>query len=191
MPPQYQLESLVIVLTPSLAPPPATCHAIQLIDLRDGSATVSLIKDWQKKLGWRPQDLAALVTSPRKVQQPPSQHPTEAAALQSDALAVPPLLLDGSYSPPSPLLQVAKIEDTLTRAEQGDLKLRVRVLESERAFKRLDIVQNAMGSAILASMCLNAAIVLQAAYPGVRAPARPIHHTHSGRNGAPPSPPHQ
>lgn len=65
---------------------------------------------------------------------------------------------------------MAKIEDTLTRAEQGELKLRVRVLESERAFKRLDIVQNAMGSAVLASMFLNAAMMLQSAYPGVRHP---------------------
>lgn len=103
----------------------------ELIELRDGSATVSLLKDWQKKLGWRPQDLAAVVQSPRKV---------------------------------------AQIEDTLRRAEQGDLKLRVRVLESERAFKRIDIVQQTMVNAIMASMFLNAGIVLTAA--GVAAPGQ-------------------
>ena len=103
----------------------------ELIELRDGSATVSLLKDWQKRLGWRPQDLAAVVQSPRKV---------------------------------------AQIEDTLRRAEQGDLKLRVRVLESERAFKRIDIVQQTMVNAIMASMFLNAGIVLTAA--GVAAPGQ-------------------
>ena len=61
--------------------------------------------------------------------------------------------------------QVAQIEDTLRRAEQGDLKLRVRVLESERAFKRIDIVQSTMVNAIMASMFLNAGMLLQATTP--------------------------
>jgi hypothetical protein len=61
--------------------------------------------------------------------------------------------------------QVAAIEDIIRRAEQGDLKLRVRVLESERAFQRLDIVQSAMANAILASMFLNAGILVTATAP--------------------------
>merc|ERR1712146_876335 len=39
----------------------------ELIDLRDGSATLSLVKGWQKKLGWRAEDIESLVTQPRRV----------------------------------------------------------------------------------------------------------------------------
>ena len=39
----------------------------ELVDLRDGDATVTLLKTWAKKLGWRPVDLANVVQSPRKV----------------------------------------------------------------------------------------------------------------------------
>ena len=56
--------------------------------------------------------------------------------------------------------KVAYLEDTLLRMEQGDLKLRVRVLESERAFKRLTLVQSNMALAIAASSFLNMAILL-------------------------------
>ncbi|GBG76696.1 hypothetical protein CBR_g22914, partial [Chara braunii] len=38
--------------------------------------------------------------------------------------------------------RVAKLERIVTKLEQGDLKLRVRTLESERAFKRVAAVQN-------------------------------------------------
>lgn len=93
----------------------------ELIDLRDGSATLSAVKSVGKKLGWRPVDIANAVTSPRKV---------------------------------------AKIEEMLTKMEQGDLKLRVRVLESERSFKRMELVQNNMAVAIAASAFLNVGIVL-------------------------------
>lgn len=55
----------------------------------------------------------------------------------------------------------------MKRAEQGELKLRVRVLESERAFKRIDIVQSTMTNAIMASMFLNAGMILQATTPAV------------------------
>jgi len=55
---------------------------------------------------------------------------------------------------------VAYVENTLTRMEQGDLKLRVRVLESERAFKRMEIVQSNMAVAIAASAFLNIGILL-------------------------------
>lgn len=39
----------------------------ELIDLRDGSATLSLLNSWAKKLGWRPIDIENAITSPRKV----------------------------------------------------------------------------------------------------------------------------
>jgi hypothetical protein len=44
--------------------------------------------------------------------------------------------------------------------ERGDLKLRVRVLESERSFKRMDLVQSNMGIAVAASAFLNVGIIL-------------------------------
>ena len=44
--------------------------------------------------------------------------------------------------------------------EQGDLKLRVRVLESERSFKRMELVQNNMAYAIAASAFLNMGLLL-------------------------------
>lgn len=93
----------------------------ELIDLRDGSATVTFLKSFGKQLGWRPEDIADTVTSPRKV---------------------------------------AKVEKMLTRMEEGDLKLRVRVLESERSFKRMELVQNNMGLAVTASGLLNMALIL-------------------------------
>jgi predicted unusual protein kinase regulating ubiquinone biosynthesis (AarF/ABC1/UbiB family) len=93
----------------------------ELVDLRDGSAFLSLAKTWGKKLGWRPVDIANTVKSPRNI---------------------------------------AYLENTVARMEQGDLKLRVRVLESERSFKRLEIVQQNMALAIAASSFLNIGIVL-------------------------------
>ena len=93
----------------------------ELVDLRDGSAALSLFKSWGKKLGWRPIDIEHTVTSPRKV---------------------------------------ANLESIVTRMEQGDLKLRVRVLESERSFKRMELVQNNLAMIIAASGFLNAGLVL-------------------------------
>lgn len=40
---------------------------------------------------------------------------------------------------------MAKLEAVVTALEQGDLKLRVRTLESERAFKRVAQVQSNIG----------------------------------------------
>jgi predicted unusual protein kinase regulating ubiquinone biosynthesis (AarF/ABC1/UbiB family) len=93
----------------------------ELVDLRDGSATLSALKTISKKLGLRPIDIAQTIQQPRKV---------------------------------------ANLEDILTRMEQGDLKLRVRVLESERSFKRMELVQSNMATALAASTFLNAGIVL-------------------------------
>jgi len=93
----------------------------ELVDLRDGSATISLIKLWARRLGWRPEDIANTVQAPRKV---------------------------------------ANLESIVTKMEQGDLKLRVRVLESEREFKRMAIVQGNIFSAVAASTFLNVGLVL-------------------------------
>ncbi|KAG6541246.1 hypothetical protein Mapa_017407 [Marchantia paleacea] len=56
--------------------------------------------------------------------------------------------------------RVEKIADVIQRLEQGDLKLRVRTLESERAFKRVAVVQQSIGQAILAGTTLNLATML-------------------------------
>jgi predicted unusual protein kinase regulating ubiquinone biosynthesis (AarF/ABC1/UbiB family) len=38
----------------------------ELLDLRDGSATLSAVKSFGKAVGWRPQDIQQVVTSPRR-----------------------------------------------------------------------------------------------------------------------------
>ena len=93
----------------------------ELIDLRDGNAFVSLLKQWGKNLGWRPIDISNAIQTPRKI---------------------------------------ASIDQTITKMERGDLKLRVRVLESERAFKRMELLQDNMGIAVAASGFLNMGILL-------------------------------
>ena len=93
----------------------------ELIDLKDGSAFLSFYKTWAKKLGWRAEDIANVVQSPRKI---------------------------------------ANLESIVTKMEQGDLKLRVRVLDSENNFKRLQLVQSNMAYAFAASALLNAGLML-------------------------------
>lgn len=93
----------------------------ELIDLRDGSATISLLKSWGKALGWRPIDIANTVQFPRKV---------------------------------------ANLNAIVTKMEQGDLKLRCRVLESERAFQRLELVQGNTAMAFSAAAFLNMGLLL-------------------------------
>jgi hypothetical protein len=56
--------------------------------------------------------------------------------------------------------KVAYIEQTLSAMERGDLKLRVRVLESERAFKRMELVQDNLGVALAAATFTNMALIL-------------------------------
>lgn len=93
----------------------------ELIDVRDGSVVASAVKTFRRKVGWRNEDISALVTQPRKT---------------------------------------AYIEDTLRRMESGDLKLRVRVLESERSFKRMSLMQENMALALAAATFSNMACVL-------------------------------
>ncbi|KAK4798662.1 hypothetical protein SAY86_030988 [Trapa natans] len=56
--------------------------------------------------------------------------------------------------------RVEKLAEIIERLEQGDLKLRVRALESERAFQRVATVQKTIGSAVAAGSLVNLATVL-------------------------------
>ncbi|TYI40441.1 hypothetical protein ES332_A02G162800v1 [Gossypium tomentosum] len=56
--------------------------------------------------------------------------------------------------------RVEKLAEIIQRLEQGDLKLRVRVLESERAFQRVATVQKTVGSAVAAGSLINLATIL-------------------------------
>ncbi|KAK6258952.1 hypothetical protein SCA6_013426 [Theobroma cacao] len=56
--------------------------------------------------------------------------------------------------------RVEKLAETIQRLEQGDLKLRVRTLESERAFQRVAAVQKTVGSAVAAGSLINLATIL-------------------------------
>ncbi|KAJ4843813.1 Protein ACTIVITY OF BC1 COMPLEX KINASE 8, chloroplastic [Turnera subulata] len=56
--------------------------------------------------------------------------------------------------------RVEKLAETIQRLEQGDLKLRVRTLEAERAFQRVAAVQKTVGSAVAAGSLVNLATIL-------------------------------
>ncbi|XP_027076762.1 protein ACTIVITY OF BC1 COMPLEX KINASE 8, chloroplastic [Coffea arabica] len=56
--------------------------------------------------------------------------------------------------------RVEKLAEIIQRLEQGDLKLRVRALESERAFQRIAAVQKTIGSAVAAGSLINLATIL-------------------------------
>ncbi|WCJ31782.1 Protein kinase superfamily protein [Euphorbia peplus] len=56
--------------------------------------------------------------------------------------------------------RVEKLALIIQRLEQGDLKLRVRTLESERAFLRVAAVQKTIGSAVAAGSLINLATIL-------------------------------
>ncbi|KAG7026810.1 hypothetical protein SDJN02_10817, partial [Cucurbita argyrosperma subsp. argyrosperma] len=56
--------------------------------------------------------------------------------------------------------RVEKLAEVIQRLEQGDLKLRVRALESERAFQRVATVQKTLGNAIAAGSLINLATIL-------------------------------
>ncbi|WOL15496.1 hypothetical protein Cni_G24277 [Canna indica] len=65
--------------------------------------------------------------------------------------------------------RVEKLAQIIQRLEQGDLKLRVRTLESERAFQRVAAVQKTIGSAVAAGSLVNLATILY--FNSVRVPA--------------------
>ncbi|KAM7261918.1 hypothetical protein ACFE04_020995 [Oxalis oulophora] len=65
--------------------------------------------------------------------------------------------------------RVEKLAETIQRLEQGDLKLRVRALESERSFVRVAAVQKTVGSAVAAGSLVNLATILY--LNSVRVPA--------------------
>ncbi|XP_057972420.1 protein ACTIVITY OF BC1 COMPLEX KINASE 8, chloroplastic [Malania oleifera] len=56
--------------------------------------------------------------------------------------------------------RVEKLAEVIQRLEQGDLKLRVRTLESERAFQRVAAVQSTVGNVVVAGSLINLATVL-------------------------------
>ena len=88
------------------------------------SAILSVLKSWGKALGWRPIDIANAVQSPRKVRAVPSTYRPQGAAERAVGGSVlcrhphlsAPLSLT-ALSHPS-LLQVAYLEDTVSRMEQ-------------------------------------------------------------------------
>ena len=67
--------------------------------------------------------------------------------------------LDISQAVQSPR-KVAQMDDILKRMEQGDLKVRVRNIQSEQSFKRLEVVQSNIAGLVLSSVFLNLAITL-------------------------------
>ncbi len=58
---------------------------------------------------------------------------------------------------------IERLEQTIEKLERGDLKLRVRALEAERAVDRMQIMQGATTSAVIAGVFLNGAALLTAA----------------------------
>ncbi|KAL8160490.1 hypothetical protein V2J09_002027 [Rumex salicifolius] len=56
--------------------------------------------------------------------------------------------------------RVEKLAQVIERLEKGDLKLRVRTLESERSFQRVAAVQKTIGSAVAAGSLVNLATIL-------------------------------
>ncbi|KAJ7945340.1 Protein kinase [Quillaja saponaria] len=56
--------------------------------------------------------------------------------------------------------RVEKLAEIIIRLEQGDLKLRVRALESERAFQRVAAVQKTVGNVVAAGSLINLATIL-------------------------------
>ncbi|CAD5180377.1 unnamed protein product [Musa acuminata subsp. malaccensis] len=65
--------------------------------------------------------------------------------------------------------RVEKLAQTIQRLEEGDLKLRVRTLESERAFQRVAAVQKTIGNAVALGSLVNLATILY--FNSVRVPA--------------------
>ncbi|KAF7834230.1 protein ACTIVITY OF BC1 COMPLEX KINASE 8, chloroplastic [Senna tora] len=65
--------------------------------------------------------------------------------------------------------RVEKLANIIQKLEQGDLKLRVRALESERAFQRVATVQKTIGNGVAAGSLINLATILY--LNSVRGPA--------------------
>ncbi|KAJ8458290.1 hypothetical protein OPV22_031216 [Ensete ventricosum] len=65
--------------------------------------------------------------------------------------------------------RVEKLAQIIQRLEKGDLKLRVRTLESERAFQRVAAVQRTIGYAVAAGSLVNLATILY--FNSIRVPA--------------------
>jgi predicted unusual protein kinase regulating ubiquinone biosynthesis (AarF/ABC1/UbiB family) len=81
----------------------------ELVDLRDGSASLSLLKSALKSVRLRPEDIQKCIQQPQNI---------------------------------------AYLYEVINKLEQGDLQLRVRVIESEKSFERLKLEQSKMMSYI-------------------------------------------
>lgn len=55
--------------------------------------------------------------------------------------------------------KIAEMSETMTKMEQGDLKIRVRVLESERAFQKMELVSQNLAAALGTVLSLNLAML--------------------------------
>jgi predicted unusual protein kinase regulating ubiquinone biosynthesis (AarF/ABC1/UbiB family) len=56
--------------------------------------------------------------------------------------------------------RTARVDDTITRLEKGDFKLRVRALEVERQLQRSKLVQKNIMNAVLSGLCMQTGTVL-------------------------------
>lgn len=56
--------------------------------------------------------------------------------------------------------RVQHVNEVVSKLETGDLRLRVRVLESEAAFARMEATQGSLTAAVMASLFLNAGVAL-------------------------------
>ncbi|XP_078444473.1 ABC2 homolog 13 [Wolffia australiana] len=65
--------------------------------------------------------------------------------------------------------RVERLAEIIQKLEQGDLKLRVRTLESERSFQRVATVQRLIGNAVVAGSLVNLAAILH--FNAIRLPA--------------------
>jgi predicted unusual protein kinase regulating ubiquinone biosynthesis (AarF/ABC1/UbiB family) len=61
--------------------------------------------------------------------------------------------------------KIAYIEETMRSIEQGNLKIRVRSLENEKALEKMELAQQRMENILLASLSLNVAGIFIAAGP--------------------------
>jgi hypothetical protein len=112
---------------------------------------------------WPPaRSTGSRATQPPPQPAPPPCHPQELLELQ-DARTGQRLLLQqlqqqatemGQAAAAMPL-RIARINDTLEQLESGDLRLRVRVLEAERAARRSGVLQGATMNTVAAVGLLN------------------------------------
>mmetsp|Transcript_15945 Transcript_15945/g.42961 ORF Transcript_15945/g.42961 Transcript_15945/m.42961 type:complete len:353 (+) Transcript_15945:1-1059(+) len=95
-------------------------YLTELVDLKDGSALLTAVKGIQARLNLRNEDIAGLVTFPRKI---------------------------------------TTMKKFQTRLETGEIKLRVRALEVERAMFRSNLLSRACMYGIFACLAMNTVVI--------------------------------